>query len=405
MYGAMQGVRVLEVSRWWLSPAAGAILADWGADVIKVEDQQSGDPMRANQRGDYVVNGRKANFMFEQANRGKRSIGLDLSRDEGREIFYELVRGSDVFCCSLLPEVRRRLRVDVDDIRRANPNIIYVRGSGYGPKGPDAGNAAFDFTASWSRGGLAYVHRRSLDDPPIVQRAAYADTIGSLALACGISAALFRRAVSGEPAVIDVSLLGVTAWLLSVDVIGAKVLGKPWVDMGDIALPNNPLHCMYQTKDGEWVAISMPQADRYWPNAMRVIGRPDLIDDPRFCSAELRARNAECTALIREAFASATVAEWRERLKELDGPWSIVQGPGDLHQDEQVLANGYIQKLDHPDGSDLALVAAPVQFDEESSWPNRRAPEHAEQTDEILMELLEYDIEKILNLKIDGIVT
>jgi crotonobetainyl-CoA:carnitine CoA-transferase CaiB-like acyl-CoA transferase len=405
MYKAMQGIRVLDVSRWWFVPAASAILADWGADVIKVEDPEHGDPMRVNQRGDYVVNGRKFNFMFEQSNRGKRSIGVDISTDKGREILYELARESDVFICSFLPEVRSRLKIDVEDIRRANPNIIYVRGSGHGPNGPEVGKGGFDFTSSWGRGGLAFVHRRHLDDPPLVQRAAYGDTIGSLAIAGGISAALFRRAVSGESAVIDVSLLGVTAWLLSVDVIGAKVFNQPWVDMGDIEVPNNPLHCMYQTKDGGWVAMSMPQADRYWPNVMRVIGRPDLIDDPRFCTSGLRSRNAECSGLIAEAFASASVSEWRERLKELDGPWDIVQGPGDLHDDEQVLANGYIRRLEHPDGSEVALVAAPVQFDGETTWPNKPAPEHADHTDEILANVLGYDMDKIIDLKIGQIVT
>lgn len=405
MYNAMQGVRVLEVATWWFVPTAGAIMADWGADVIKVEHPEVGDPMRANQRGYYTTNGRQMNFMFEQSNRGKRSIGLDISTPEGLEVLYELARKADVFSCNFLPEVRRRLGIDIDDIRKVNPQIIYARGSGYGPNGPEAETPAFDFTASWARGGLAYVHRNSPDDVPLNQRGAYADTIASLALAGGMAAALFRRSVSGESTVVDVSLLGVTAWLLSVDVVASRALDVPMLDMGNFDNPNNPLHCMYRTKDGGWIAISMPQSDRYWPTVMRLLDRPELIDDPRFRTSQLRFRNLECAEVIRQAFATATVAEWRDRLKDFHGPWDVVQAPADLHGDEQILANEYVKTIKLADGAEVSLVAAPVQFDTQVGDTGKAAPDHADQTEKILSDVLGYDEAKILDLKIAQIVT
>jgi crotonobetainyl-CoA:carnitine CoA-transferase CaiB-like acyl-CoA transferase len=401
----MEGVTILEVASYWMVPAATAILADWGADVVKVEHAERGDPMRSLQTGNYRRGGEHENFKFEQANRGKRAIGLNIATEEGREVLYDLVRKSDVFCTSFLEDVRKKLKIDIDDIRRINPDIIYVRGTGQGTKGPDANKPAFDATASWARGGLAFVHRRSLDEAPHIHRPAYGDTISSVAIAAGIAAALFRRATSGEACIVDVSLLGVTAWVLAVDAIAAKLLDQPCIDLGDLDNPNNPLVCLYQTKDGGWIQISMLQADVHWPQLMIAAGRPDLIDDPRFKTAELRSKNKECVGVMREIFVSATTEEWKQRLASGSGVWAVVQSPRDLHDDEQVIANGYINYLPLADGSEMPLVAAPVQFNEEPHPPERLAPLHAEHTDTILCEDLGYDMEKILDLKFHGAVT
>lgn len=405
MFEAMEGVTILEVATYWMVPAATAILADWGADVVKVEHAEQGDPMRGLQTGNTRLGGDHENFKFEQANRGKRAIGLNIAIEEGREVLYDLVRKSDVFCTNFLTDARKKLKIDIDDIRRINPNIIYVRGTGQGTKGPDANKPAFDGTASWARGGLAFVHRQSLDEEPHVHRSAYGDTIASLTIAGGIAAALFHRATSGETSTVDVSLLGVTTWLLAADTIAAKLLDQPWIDLGNHENPNNPLVCMYQTKDGGWIQLSMLQADVHWPELMTAAGRDDLIDDPRFKSAKLRSKNKECMDVMREIFASATTEDWKLRLASVSGPWAVVQSPRDLHDDEQVIANGYINYLPLADGSEMPLVAAPVQFNEEPHPPERLAPLHAENTDTILCEDLGYDMDKVLDLKIHGAVT
>ena len=210
MLRPMEGVRVLEVAQFTFVPAAGAVLADWGADVIKVEHAETGDAQRglSQAMGMPVGSGAFAPLM-EHANRGKRSIGLALERPEALGVLHELIRTSDVFLTNFLPAARRRLRIDVADVRAVNPRIVYVRGSGFGARGPDSGKGGYDSTAFWARGGSA------LGTTPVefdglchMPAAAYGDSIGGMTIAGGIAGALFARERTGETSVVDVSLLG-----------------------------------------------------------------------------------------------------------------------------------------------------------------------------------------------------
>jgi crotonobetainyl-CoA:carnitine CoA-transferase CaiB-like acyl-CoA transferase len=405
----MQGVRVLEVSQFTFAPTAGAVLADWGADVIKVEHAETGDAQRGLQIG--WNSSRRGSFqpIMEHPNRGKRSIGLDVGTPGGLEALYALARTSDVFITNFLPDARARLKIDVADLRRANPEVIYVRASAFGSRGPEAHKGGFDSSVFWARMGSGMGvtppdSSRTLSMPG----PAYGDTIGGMTIAGGIAAALFSRTQTGEPSVLDVSLLSAGAWAmgLAIDISLLTGTTRPVAALseGPTTAATNPLAGDYRTADGRWINISFLQPGRYWRDFCAHIGRADLADDPRFDPAERLMANAkEAAEIIRRELAGRTFAEWAEVFRTLQGQWAPVQSSLEAGRDEQLRANGYIVTIEDADGQPRELVANPVQFDETPPALSR-APQFAEHTDELLREL-GYDEDKIIKLKIDGAVT
>ena len=388
MAEVLSGIRVLEVASWTFVPAAGAILADWGADVLKVEHPETGDPQRGLVSSGLVpgaVGG--FNYMIEQPNRGKRSVGLNLAHPDGRELLYRLAESSDVFLTNFLPDARARLGIDVEHLRARNPDLVYVRGSGQGVRGADAGKGGYDGASYWARGGIAAALTPRGVEPPVGQRPAFGDVMGGMAIAGGIAAALLRRARTGEASVVDVSLLATALWNLSPDVVASKLyehVETPSFDAGDFP---NPLVGLYRTGDDRYVSLVMLESDRFWADFCEHLGHPELVDDPRFADAGARFEHRrECRQLIADIFASAPLAQWRERLATMQGVWAPVQTARELHDDTQVIANGYLPTVDADDGTAVALVANPVQFDE-SPPALRRAPEHGQHTEEVLLEL------------------
>ena len=209
MTAVMQGVRILEVAEHTFVPAASALLAEWGAEVIKVEHVERGDAMRGLASSGIAVMGTTVHVLLEHSNRGKRSLGLDLTSDDGLDILYRLAATCDVFLTNKLPSVRTKLHIDVDDIRAHNPNIIYVRGTGQGERGPDADRGSYDSLAYWCRSGIAMGMKRPEDEAlPSPPAPAFGDSIGAMTIAGGIMGALFHRERTGEATTVDVSLLG-----------------------------------------------------------------------------------------------------------------------------------------------------------------------------------------------------
>jgi len=388
MANALSGFRVLEVASWMFVPSAGAVLADWGADVIKVEHPVTGDPQRGLSSMGLIPGGDGAvNYIIEQPNRGKRSIGIDIGTEGGRELLYKLVETSDVFLTSFLPAVRQRLQIDVEHIRAVNPRIVYARGTGQGPLGPDREKGGYDGASFWSRGAVGSALKPGDAEFPIGGRPGFGDLAGGMAIAGGIAAGLLQRATTGEAPVVDVSLLGIAMWMLSPDIVASGLYGGDPMPKFDRSASPNPLVGSYRTGDGRFITLMMLQSDRFWPDFCAHIGRPDLIEDPRFADGAARYANGkELVGIIDEVFASRSYEEWKQALATLEGVWAPVQLASELVDDPQVGANGYLARVQRDDGTAYDLVTNPVQMDETGDRLVP-APEHGQHTEEILLEL------------------
>jgi crotonobetainyl-CoA:carnitine CoA-transferase CaiB-like acyl-CoA transferase len=344
------------------------------------------------------------NFMIEFPNRGKRSVALDLTTEAGQQLLYRLAETADVFLTSYLPEARQRLKMDIEHIRAANPNIIYARGHGFGPKGPDRNKPGYDSTAYWSRGGIGDALTSPGSTRPVTQRPAFGDVTGGMTIAGGISAALFSRERTGETSVVDISLLATAMWNIQPDIVMSEALGlDDIIRFGDGKAGANPLVGLYTTKDKRFVALNMMQADRFWADFCSHIDREDLIDDPRYADAGVRAQHRdEFCELLDATFAERTLEEWRQALATLSGAWAPMQRATELPADVQVRENGYLREVTDGAGNVFHLVPAPVQFNEES--PDlRSAPELGADTDDVLLSL-GLTMDEILQHKIDGAV-
>jgi crotonobetainyl-CoA:carnitine CoA-transferase CaiB-like acyl-CoA transferase len=343
--------------------------------------------------------------LLEHSNRGKRSLGLDLTSADGLDILLKIAATCDVFLTNKLPRVRAKLKIDVEDIRAANPRIIYVRGHGQGDRGPDADKGSYDSLAYWARAGIALGGLRPeygdlIPGPPAP---AFGDSIGAMTIAGGIMGALFHRERTGEATEVDVSLFSTGLWSMGAAIALSLVQGIPWAPPADDQPKGNPLARNYKTKDGRHLALTCLQAGKYWPELVTLLGRPELATDPRFADhPSLIGSFPAAVAVLNDVFASADVAEWRERLAEFTGQWTIVQDTLEAAADQQATANGYLQTCETATGVPFQLVAAPVQYDGQPAQPSR-APDFNEHGDEILAEL-GLDPDTVIDLKARGVV-
>ncbi len=290
-----------------------------------------------------------------------------------------------MFLTNFLPQTRERLKIDVDDIRGVNPTIIYARGSGQGPKGPDAGDGGYDATSYWARAGVAAIISPG-EGYPRPQPMAFGDVAGAQTIAGGIGAALFARERTGEGSVVDVSLLGYGLWNAGPSLVACELLGIPNLPARDRSESPNPIVGTYRTSDHRYVQLVMLQSDRYWQRLCEVMDRHDLADDSRFTDARARGKNAaDCVAELDREFGRRTLPEVVEVLRRQTGPWAIHQLPLEVFDDVQIAENGYIQPVIAGDGSTFHLIANPVQFDEVPPQLTR-APEHGEHTEQVLLE-------------------
>lgn len=402
MSGPLEGIRVIEVASWMFVPSGGSVLVDWGADVLKIEHPETGDPQRGLVTSGLLPGGADAvNFMIEQPNRGKRSVGIDLSTTEGHDALMKLVATADVFLTNYLPQVRRKLRIDVEDLREVNPRIIVARGSGAGPKGPDAEKGGYDGAAFWARGGVGATMPDREGWPPGQPTPAFGDVMGGLGVAGAIAAALVRRERTGEASVVDVSLLGTAMWQISPMIIASKLFGFSKIPQGDRTRSPNPGVGTYRTQDDRYIALMLLQSDKHWADLVERLGVPDMATDPKFVDSAARAQHSqECIARLDEAFGSRSLDHWKEALSTFDGVWSPFQTLDELYEDPQVVANGYLPTMTAGNGQEVQLVASPAQFDEQPVNVER-APEHGEHTELVLMEA-GYDWDQIAAMKKSG---
>jgi len=396
----LEGIRVLDWTIWQQGPVASAMLADMGAEVIKIEDSAGGDPGRGlmRQRGISTELPGGRNCYTEYTNHNKKSMTINLKSPRGREVAYRLVEKSDVFVQNFRKGVAARLGMDYATLSRHNARIICANASGYGPKGPDSCEPSFDYLALARSGIMTAIGEAGM--PPLSMVGGVADQMGAVMLAYGIMTALFVRERTGVGQELDVSILSAMIALQGMHVATALLL-KRQLPGQERARAFNPIYNHYECRDGKWIALAHPQVTRYWPALCRVLGIEEMINDPRMASHDAMEKNCESlVAKLDRVFATRTRDEWMKALKEGgDFIYSPVNSVIDLSQDPQVIENEYISDFDHPALGKVKVVGLPVVFSKTPGAITRPAPEYGQNTEEVLRDVCGYSWEEITCLK------
>jgi len=389
MAGPLEGIRVVELGVWVAGPAAGGILADWGADVVKVEPT-AGDPGRMFQ---FILGGDMfSNPVFEMDNRGKRSIALDLTTDDGYAVMDELLAGADVFVTNVRLGGLDRLRLDHASVTARHRRLVYASVTGYGLDGAEAGSGAFDVAGFWARSGIAHLLTPDGGDPPF-QRGGMGDHSTGLAAAAGVCAALLARERTGEGQLVSTSLLRQGAYTISFDLSITLGWGLT-LQIGRRDNMGNPAMNNYTAGDGRRFWLVGLEPERHWAPLARAVGRPDWLEHEHYGTARGRRHNAAgLVADLDEIFATKSLDEWAEIFAaEPELFWAPIQSPDDLLADPQFAAAGGL--VDVPDGTSTStMVATPVDFSGTAWEPRSTAPRLGEHTDEILRSLGRSDAE------------
>jgi crotonobetainyl-CoA:carnitine CoA-transferase CaiB-like acyl-CoA transferase len=378
----LDGVRVVELTNWMAAPGAAAILADMGADVIKVEPL-AGDVVRNMMRPPKPQGDRPGvDASFEGDNRGKRSIAVDITTHEGAGVVREIVATSDIFLCNLLPRRQARFGLDPESLLAVRPSLVHATLTGYGLTGPEAERPGFDVTAFFGRGAIT----DSITEPGAVApapRSAQGDHTTSLALVSGILAALRMAERTGKGRVVDVSLLGTATWTMMSDLAAVLVDGRA-PTRRDRRHLIAPLANRFRCLDDRWIILNMVE-ERWWEPFCRTVGLDRLLDDPRFDSIRTRFQNMpELTDTIDATLASKTLAEWGEIFDAAGLIWGPAATMTELAADPQASAAGLFPEIDHPHAGPFRTVAAPMKIAGAHIAPRSAAPEVGEHTNQIL---------------------
>lgn len=394
----LEGIRVIDWTIWQQGPVSSMMLADLGANVIKIEEREKGDPGRGVARASGQDVSSMPNFYFEAHNRGKRSVTLDLKKPEAREVIYKLVATSDVFIQNFRPGAAKRAGLDYETLRTHNPKLIYASGSGFGKNGPDAERPCMDYLGLARSGIMNAVG--GPDDPPMAVQGAIADQMAGTMLSYGVMTALLHRERHGEGQEVDVSLLSAMAWLQGLSVAARLMIGNE-LPRSKRDSTFNPLWNHYRCADGRWMAFAMAQADRWWSDFAKTVGIPELIDDERFSTMMNRGVNAAALIeILDEAFAKRSSKQW---CKDLDAGgdfiFTLVNSVTDLPDDPQVRANNIIAQVEHPNLGPLEMLNLPVTFSQSPSEITSTAPEFGQHTEEVLVEELGYTWDEVAALR------
>jgi crotonobetainyl-CoA:carnitine CoA-transferase CaiB-like acyl-CoA transferase len=383
MAGPLKGIRVIELGVWVAGPAAGGILADWGADVIKIEPP-TGDPARMFGRMLGIESG--VSPPFEMDNRGKRGIVLDLTTPDGCATALELLTEADVFITNIRPAALRRVGLAFEAVAERNPRLVYGLITGFGETGPDADRAAYDVAAFWARSGLAHLLTRPGETPPF-QRGGMGDHTAGMTMAGAVCAALVARARTGSGQLVTTSLYRQGAYTVSFDLNTFLLTGHP-IAIGQRETMGNPCMNNYAAGDGRRFWIVGLQGDRHWPALCRAVGRTDWLTDDHFATGRSRAANAvQLIGELDAIFATKPLDEWAKVFAgEPDFFWSPINSIEDVVADEQFHAAGGVVYVPDDD-STVPMVATPADFHGTPWAPRSTAPRIGQHTDEILAEL------------------
>jgi crotonobetainyl-CoA:carnitine CoA-transferase CaiB-like acyl-CoA transferase len=395
--GPMEGVTVVEMGLWVAGPSCGGILADWGADVVKVEPL-AGDPFRSLE----WVYGDGVNPPFELDNRGKRSVSVDITMEAGMAIVHRLLERADVFLTNYRLAGLERVGLDHETLLERYPTLVYAHVSGYGMEGPERNRAAYDVGAWYGRAGLASAITPEAVDLPY-PRGGMGDHMTGLAAAGGVAAALFERSRSGRGQLVATSLLRNGVYMLGWDHNVNLRTGNETVPQSR-SNPPNPLINGYRCGDGRWVWLLGMEGDRHWPRTAIALGHPEWLDDPRFDGMEHRlANSAELVAAMDEAMASRSRSEWAAVFDEHDVWWAPVQHTHEMADDPQARAAGCLVEVPLLDGTTGEMVASPVDFGR-TGWSVREPSPALGQHTELVLAELGVDWDHIEAMKGEGVI-
>ncbi len=396
----LAGVRVTEIASFVAAPAAGALLADLGAEVIKVE-VEGGETLRHSRP---KLLGWKSDFgeapQFHMDNRGKRSLVLDLRRDEARGALQRVIDGSDVVLTNMLPGRLAKYGLDAESLRAQRPELIVAGLTGYGREGDEADTPSFDYAAYWARTGLMDLMREP-DAPPAWLRPGVGDHAAALALSTGILSALRMRDAGAGGQVVDVNLLHVGFYVQGNDAAPTLTTGDGPVPH-DRRRPRNPLWNHYPTADERWLFLVMIESDRYWPALCTALGREELRTDERFHDARARYRqSAELSEILSACFQDRTLAEWEAHLAGHPLIWAPVRTLAEAIRDPQAATNGVFAELEHPRAGPFGTVTAPLRLSAHPTPGTALAPELGADGEAILREagLSEEEIQSALGAR------
>ncbi|MEM9175614.1 MAG: CoA transferase [Myxococcota bacterium] len=385
MTAPLAGIKVVEIASFVAVPAAGALLADMGAEVVKVEVPWGEVYRHAMPRLAGFDSDFPAGAPYQMDNRGKRSLGLDLALPQAKDALRKVIAGADVVITNVLPARLEKYGLDPVTLRADRPSLIFARLSGYGPDGARANDPAFDYTAFWSLSGLMD-HLRDLDAPPGWMRPGIGDHSAAMAMVTGILGALRVRDQGGEGQVIDVNLQQIGYYINGNDTANALVTGQT-PPRHDRKEPRNPLWNHYQTKDRRWLFLVMIEADRYWATFTKLIERPDLAADERFKDASVRFRHSRALVELLDAtFAERTLPEWEERLDRDRIIWAPVRTLAEAVHDANANETGMFVTVDHPEYGKFKTVAPPFRMSGYAMTGDAPAPLLAVDTADVLAE-------------------
>ena len=391
----LRGLKVVEMATWLFAPMSACLLGELGADVIKVE-AHGGDPMRGlvHRVRDHV------DWVYELANRNKRSVALDVRSPGGGEVMRRLLADADIFIVNLRRGGLERLGIDYASLREDHPRLIYAHATGYGTEGPDINRPAFDELAYWARGGFMSILGAPGNDP-VRLVGAMGDLPSAMNITAAIFAALYQRELTGEGQFLTCSLYGGGIWANGFAVQGALATGQNF-PRGDRYSSFNSLYNSYRAADDKWLQLAMIQEERFWAPFAEAIDLPILTEDARFAvTADRRRHTREAVELIEQRVAEEPRDHWAAIFDALDFPWAPAADELEISQDPQAAANGYVGVMEHRSGIEFKVLGAPFKLDQAPMTNYSSAPELGEHT-ELVLEELGYDWDAIAALKQAG---